>query len=435
MESEDNNITNKVTNTATSTLPRRQANNWAPLKTQQKLARKVMLDQAAQMYIDAQNSHDGINVPPSTFQQITATFGNPSWMNRHSIFYHYKNNFINKNVINTTEIESISDLSSFTERNKGGRPSSATTIAIDEWQSKIKAAKVIAAEKYVEAKATAQVLAKGTLDQIIRDSVLSVDLPVDNVKYIPKKTIESRVVRKNTKGVEGSFSQSSPMALIEPMLAEFCRHLNRMAKSIGPTEFLALAHDIVVDTPTSERTKSFQKIICGVSNKSQQLGKKYFYNFMKRHKNIVHTTKVHKQCVSRLEWATFLNIEKMYDLVYNEMVCCGVATKLNAPVYFNKNNEIVNSDDDSKVGTLSDVMVNDPSYILFVDETGSSTNMINDKHGNKKVIAEKGFGGTKSAITSDLRYTTMGFTAATGQPVMCVIFLVVKAPREYQEIG
>jgi hypothetical protein len=66
-------------------------------------------------------------------------------------------------------------------------------------------------------------------------------------------------------------------------------------------------------------------------------------------------------------------------------------------------------------------MVNDPSYILFVDETGSSTNMINDKHGNKKVIAEKGFGGTKSAITSDLRYTTMGFTAATGQPVMCVI--------------
>jgi hypothetical protein len=142
---------------------------------------------------------------------------------------------------------------------------------------------------------------------------------------------------------------------------------------------------------------------------------------MKRHKNIVHTTKVHKQCVSQLEWATFLNIEKMYDLVYDKTVCCGVATRLSAPVYFNKNNEIVSLDDESKVGTLLDVMANNPSYILFVDETGSSTNMKNDKHGNKKVIAEKVFGGTKSAITSDLQYTTMSFTALTGQPVMCVI--------------
>jgi hypothetical protein len=62
---------------------------WVPLKLQQKQARKVMLDQAVEIYMHAPNSHNGKNVPPSTFSQIQQTFGNPSWMNRHSIFNHF----------------------------------------------------------------------------------------------------------------------------------------------------------------------------------------------------------------------------------------------------------------------------------------------------------------------------------------------------------
>ena len=62
-----------------------------------------------------------------------------------------------------------------------------------------------------------------------------------------------------------------------------------------------------------------------------------------------------------------------------------------------------------------------PEYLLFVDEVGSNTDMRKDKQGNKKVITEKGFKGTQEAITTDLHYTVMGFTAATGDPVLCVV--------------
>jgi hypothetical protein len=130
---------------------------------------------------------------------------------------------------------------------------------------------------------------------------LLVKLPVENVKYI--STIESRVKRYNFFGYNGSFFPQSPMACIKPMLAEFCRHLKKMAKLINQIDFLALTHDIVEYTSTSEHIEEFQRKICGMQQK-QKLCKKYFYNFMQRHKNIVHTPKSHKQCVNRLEWAT-----------------------------------------------------------------------------------------------------------------------------------
>jgi hypothetical protein len=78
----------------------------------------------------------------------------------------------------------------------------------------------------------------------------------------------------------------------------------------------------------------------------------------------------------------------MYTLVYDEMVASGVAKKLDKNVYFNINNEIVQGDDNQHTGTLLNILVTDPSYILFVNKTGSSTNMRKNKSGSSKVIAE-----------------------------------------------
>lgn len=112
------------------------------------------------------------------------------------------------------------------------------------------------------------------------------------------------------------------------------------------------------------------------------------------------------------------------------MVVAGVATKLDAYRYFNANNQIVDPEDAALTGiTLSNVFVTDPSYILFVDETGSSTNMRKDKPGCKKVIAEKGYAGTQQATSSNICYTTMGFTATTGEPVMCVIIFTSESTK------
>jgi hypothetical protein len=70
------------------------------------------------------------------------------------------------------------------------------------------------------------------------------------------------------------------------------------------------------------------------------------------------------------------------------------------------------------------------SYLIFVDENGSSTNMRKDKTFGKKVISECGCLGTKGAISSDLRYTTMGFTAGNGVPVMCCVIMTSDSNKE-----
>jgi hypothetical protein len=63
-----------------------------------------------------------------------------------------------------------------------------------------------------------------------------------------------------------------------------------------------------------------------------------------------------------------------------------------------------------------------PDYLLFVDECQSNTGMQKDKQkGKQQSIAQKGFGGTKEALMTDLHYKVMGFTAATGEAVLCVV--------------
>jgi hypothetical protein len=119
----------------------------------------------------------------------------------------------------------------------------------------------------------------------------------------------------------------------------------------------------------------------------------------------------------------------MYTMVYKEIVAAGIAKETKQYHYYNKNNQIVEYDDVNKYGTLTNVQVTDPSYLLFVDESGSSANMKKDKTGSKRVIAEKGFAGTKAAITTDIRYTTMGFTAGTGEPVICCIIMTSESQK------
>ena len=68
-----------------------------------------------------------------------------------------------------------------------------------------------------------------------------------------------------------------------------------------------------------------------------------------------------------------------------------------------------------------------PDYVLFFDEVGDNTNMKNDcaLGGQKRVIEQSGV-GKQRCLTTDARWTTLGFTARTGEPVMCVIIIKAK---------
>jgi hypothetical protein len=316
----NNNTVACTISTLTTTTQRKKSKSSLFSKAEEKKVRIGMLDDAVKIYHNALKivSETGKRVSKHTFQNIAKVFGNPTWMDRHTIRNHHikwkkKNNnnnnppevitVDNNNNNNNNNEGNISELtndSSKKVRNKGGRPTGTISSAdVEKYEKLIRTATAIAAKKYQQLKASnkKKKLQNGMLDTIIKESLAAVGLPQEHHKAIKKGTIKSRVIQNNPIGMKGSFSQCSPMAAIEPMLAEFCRHLNRMAKSITQQEFLDLANDIIVDTPTSDKVKEFQLRICGLEvedGQQQRLGTKYFYNFMARHDDILHTTKIKK---------------------------------------------------------------------------------------------------------------------------------------------
>jgi hypothetical protein len=132
---------------------------------------------------------------------------------------------------------------------------------------------------------------------------------------------------------------------------------------------------------------------------------------MNWHQDIIHHAKL-KNVVS---WATYPTFKTSIHWFTMKMVPSGAAKKLDEYVYFNSTNEIVKGHNNQHTGTLSNI---DPSYNLYVDKAGSSTTMRKDKPGS---YCRKGDSGPKQAKSLDLRYATMGFTAATGEPVTCIV--------------
>mmetsp|Transcript_50208 Transcript_50208/g.92848 ORF Transcript_50208/g.92848 Transcript_50208/m.92848 type:complete len:263 (-) Transcript_50208:492-1280(-) len=80
-----------------------------------------------------------------------------------------------------------------------------------------------------------------------------------------------------------------------------------------------------------------------------------------------------KFCSTRDEWTNYPNVKKMYDLVYRKLHEAGVAEELP------------------------------------------------ERNGQQKDVVKKGTRSKKSVPTSDGHFTLLGFTAATGEPVMCAV--------------
>jgi hypothetical protein len=83
----------------------------------------------------------------------------------------------------------------------------------------------------------------------------------------------------------------TPMVEMEPLLVDLCIQLNGMNETIDKETFLNLANDLIKDTSTEMRVIDFMKRICGYNptvfneNDNAKLGRKYFNNFMLRHRD------------------------------------------------------------------------------------------------------------------------------------------------------
>jgi hypothetical protein len=79
-------------------------------------------------------------------------------------------------------------------------------------------------------------------------------------------------------------------------------------------------------------------------------------------------------------------------------------------------------------------MVKHADYLLFVNEVGNNTNMKEDGHiGGERLLQARGQTAEVTAVTSNAHFAMFGFTAGTGEPVICaMIFAAGEMTQELQ---
>jgi hypothetical protein len=126
------------------------------------------------------------------------------------------------------------------------------------------------------------------------------------------------------------------------------------------------------------------------------------------------------------DWCTYQNFKIMYEEVYQEMVKCGIATKLDNELWFSKAGDIVEEEKDA-FGLKSHYFLLHPSKDIFVDEVGNNTSQANDGNvGGEKFICTAGGQPQQQANMKDAHFTVLGSTSATGQPFLCSIIFACK---------
>ena len=128
---------------------------------------------------------------------------------------------------------------------------------------------------------------------------------------------------------------------------------------------------------------------------------------MKRYKDELDVANGYKVSSTRTKWVTYANIEKMYELVYTQMVNAGVARWLPSSerYYVNDEGDKLESEGDS-VGLKVTVEITHPEWILFGDEVGTDISQKDDGNvGKQKFVSKKGSRPNIKSSHKDERFT------------------------------
>ena len=165
------------------------------------------------------------------------------------------------------------------------------------------------------------------------------------------------------------------------------------------------------------------------------LGPGYWRGFRTRFRHRLVSKKGVQFGHNRSEWCKYENFQKMYDLVYEAMEIAGVAKKLPQPEWQNGKGEKVSNKEDA-VGEKVEYQLTHPDHILYVDEVGNNTCQKEDGgKGGQKMLIGRGTEARTACSTSDAHWTTLGFTAGNGEPVLCVIIFASETLTVEERLG
>ncbi|CAJ1929012.1 unnamed protein product [Cylindrotheca closterium] len=310
-------------------------------------------------------------------------------------------------------------------KKKVGRPKGSTKQANKDVAKKKDLAKIVLTERYANAMAAAKPkrLTKGAYGKI-HDAVME-ELGLGGTDFlIPKTTIQSRVRGNKIATKRGPVS---PVAAFEPYILNIALYRQQAGQPLTQPETIALANSLVKGSELEDKLKDFHSKI--KVQPTELLGKRWFKGFMNRHRDILNTGRGSKQDRARKDWTTYENVQQMYELVYEQMLRAGIAVRLPESEHYwvGKEGQIVDSEDKA-AGHKCTIKLIHPEYLLFGDEVGTDTAQDQDGHiGGETYI--KSADGQKVELLSTKasgRFTVMGLTAASGDPVMCIVIIAGK---------
>ena len=117
------------------------------------------------------------------------------------------------------------------------------------------------------------------------------------------------------------------------------------------------------------------------------------------------------------------------------MVETGVAVELDSPVWMDRAGNEVEDEADTYGCKVTHKVIR-PDMCICGDEVGGNLSMKGDgNEGGKLLLGERGYVVQEKASTHSRKFTMIGFTALTGDPVMCVLIFEGKRPNGSIEAG
>ena len=270
-------------------------------------------------------------------------------------------------------------------------------------------------------------LPKGCLEGIIKKYTAGVS---DDIK-ITCHTIKSRYHRYSK---SCGFGNLSPVAALEPILANFLIALGHSRNPQPVSIVIQVANDLIqgteIETNMLEWRDEQQP-----NHVNSKLTYAWYRAFLNRYRDVLIASPGRGFGNSRHTWCTYLNFREMYDAIYAEMVRMRVAYEIDPPVWVDRKGVEV-CDEKDAYGRMITHKLRYPGMVLVFDETGCNTSQEKDgRRGNEKFVCARGSTPEKRISTKSNHFTVIGITLLDGTTVMCVVIFAATILRGHEATG
>ncbi len=339
------------------------------------------------------------------------------------------------------EIPSPSQHNDITERkNIAGRPVGSTNVA-KKHQLECEAAAVneivtLYSIEKEKAKANNKRVEDGwfneTVEKVKRTRNLCATFTLSHA------TARTRINRGNMLlPVDNHCGPDSPLAAIEPSLISMALQLAKARIPLSSAQALCMINAAITGTDSQQKLIKFKQQTNNQqpTEKYGTVSSNYWRNFLKRHSDVLGVSKCTKFELLRDNFTTYTNFSSMYDNIEHLLVDeAKLATKFETPVSMNEKGERVSESE--SYGMKIKINITHPDCAITLDEVGGNTSMINDGHcGGVKYVGGKGDKCQQKVSNKVKKFTVLGLTAFSGDPVMCVVIVDGKQRDVFIELG